>query len=67
MPKMKTHKGSAKRFSFSGSGKVLRTVGWANKKMLVRSYRARHELGGMKVVAPGDAKRVRRLLPYGVE
>ena len=65
MPKMKTHKGSAKRFSISGSGKVLRTVGWANKKMLVRSFRARHELGEMVPVAPGDAKRIHRLLPYG--
>lgn len=65
MPKCKTHKGSAKRFAYSGSGKTMLTKGWKNHKRMVRSRRARAKLGEMLVAHKGDAKRIQKLLPYG--
>ena len=62
MPKMKTHRGAAKRFKTSGGGKLLRLK--ANRQHLFEhkpSTRTRR-LKGETEVAPGDAARVKRLL-----
>jgi len=65
MPKLKTHKGSAKRFAFTGSGKVLIPKGWKNHKKSARSRRSKALSGHMLVATKGDAKRIAKLLPYG--
>lgn len=62
MPKNKTHKGTAKRFKVSGSGKLLRQK--ANRRHLLEhkpSSRTRR-LDGTTVVSPADAPRIKRLL-----
>jgi large subunit ribosomal protein L35 len=62
MPKMKTHRGAAKRFKVTGSGKILRRKAFRNhileKKSSVRTRRLAREseLGG------GDRAQVKRLL-----
>mgnify|MGYP000888399166 CR=1 FL=1 len=62
MPKMKTHSGAKKRFRITGSGKVMhRQAG----KMHLNEHKPTSQtrrLDGDKVVAPGDAKKARRLL-----
>ncbi len=62
MPKMKTHSGAKKRFRLTGSGKVMhRQAG----KMHLNEHKPTSQtrrLDGDKVVAPGDAKKARRLL-----
>ena len=63
--KLKTHKGAAKRFAYTGSGKVRRPKGWGNHKRSARSRRARALIGHMLVASKGDAKRIQKLLPYG--
>jgi large subunit ribosomal protein L35 len=65
MPKLKTHKGAAKRFAFSGSGKAMLPKGWKNHKKSARSRRSKALTGEMLVAAPGDAKRIHKMLPYG--
>ncbi len=66
MPKMKTHKGAAKRFRITRTGKVLRMKGASrhNKqkktKSTLREQKRMHE-----VTRRGERRRVRRLLPYG--
>jgi large subunit ribosomal protein L35 len=65
VPKLKTHKGSAKRFAYSGSGKAMIPKGWKNHKRSARSRRARALNGQMLVAHKGDAKRIQKLLPYG--
>jgi large subunit ribosomal protein L35 len=66
MPKMKTHKGAAKRFRITRTGKVLRmkAASGHNKqkktKSTLRAQKRMHE-----VMRPGEQRRVRRLLPYG--
>ena len=62
MPKMKTHKGAAKRFKRSGSGKVRHRKAWRghnrNKKNSARWRRVK----GMGNLSGGDAKNIDRLL-----
>lgn len=65
MPKMKTHKATAKRFKLTGSGKLVRTKGEKRHLRRNRSARAKRTAWRMlEVEAPGDVKRVKRLLPY---
>jgi large subunit ribosomal protein L35 len=67
MPKMKTHKAAAKRFSFTGTGKLRRTRHMTGHLRRNKSNRALREVGAMLPVARGDAKKIKRLLPYGVK
>ncbi len=67
MPKMKTHRGAAKRFKKTSSGKYRRNK--ANrrhiltKKSTKRKRHLRNEVGAF--VDSGDAKLLKALLPYG--
>lgn len=62
MPKQKTHKGTAKRFKKTGSGKLVREM--ANKRHLLehKSSRRTRRISGTADVAAVDVKRVNRLL-----
>jgi len=64
MPKMKTHRGAAKRFRKTGSGKLVRTR--ANKQHILtkKSTRRKRRLRKSALVDPVDAKRLKELLPY---
>ncbi len=62
MPKNKTHKGTAKRFKVTGSGKLRRQQ--ANRRHLFehKPTRRTRRLDGTEAVSAADAPRVRRLL-----
>lgn len=64
MPKMKTHSGSAKRFSLTGTGKLKRNK--ANKQHILTKKRTKRKrsLRQHDLVSSDDVPRVRRLLPY---
>jgi large subunit ribosomal protein L35 len=64
MPKMKTHRGSAKRFSLTGTGKLKRNK--ANKQHILTKKRTKlkRKLRQSELVSAHDAPRVRRMLPY---
>ena len=65
MPKMKTHKATAKRFKLTGRGKLVRTK--AQKRHLKRRRSKRAKVAGRKmheVNTSGEIKRVSRLAPY---
>lgn len=69
MPKIKTYKGAAKRFKYSGRGKLMRTQGGgregAGHLRRRRSKRRRREFGQMtEVTVRGEVKRLKRLAPY---
>jgi large subunit ribosomal protein L35 len=61
MPKMKSHRGAAKRFKVTGSGKVMRTKAYQNHRKR-KSDKALRLLGAMFEVAPSDKRRIRRAL-----
>ena len=68
MPKIKTHKATAKRFKRSGKGRLRRTRGGGKAGggyMRHRSKRSKREKSRMaEVTHPAEAKRVKRLAPY---
>jgi large subunit ribosomal protein L35 len=62
MPKMKTSKTAAKRFTKTGTGKLRRLK--ANRQHLFekKSSEVTRRLDGMADVHPGDARKIKRLL-----
>ena len=61
MPKMKTHRGAAKRFKRTGSGKLVRRQAGKNHIMEKMSPKRTRQLRGDKVVAKADEKNLRDL------
>ena len=62
MPKFKPHSGAKKRFRKTGSGKLMREQ--ANRRHLFeyKSSRRTRRLAADVPLAPGDAKRVEKML-----
>ena len=63
MPKMKSHRGAAKRFKKTGTGKLVRNR--ANKQHILtkKDPKRKRQLRRDAVIAPSDAKRIKQLLP----
>ena len=65
MPKIKTHKGTAKRFKLTGSGKLVRRKNEIRHLRRRRSKRAKRMTSAMiEMTTPGERKRIQRLAPY---
>ena len=64
MPKIKSHKGTQKRFSVTGGGKVYRVKAWRGHHLEIKSSRRTRRYAGKTVMKSVHAKQVRRLLPY---
>ena len=62
MPKMKTHRGAAKRFKITGSGRLRRRQAFRNHLFEKKSSNRTRRLAAEVDVAPGDVKQVRKLL-----
>jgi large subunit ribosomal protein L35 len=62
MPKQKTHRGAAKRFKVTGSGKILRRKAFRSHLLEKKSSRRTRRLGRITEVTGGDKKHVERLL-----
>ncbi len=67
MPKLKTHKGTQKRFHITGRGKLMRTKGGKSHLRRKKAARAKRLYDEMIPLHSSDTGRIRRLLPYGVE
>jgi large subunit ribosomal protein L35 len=65
MPKMKTHKGTKKRFSVTAKGKFKRRQAFNNHLFTPKSSNRKRRLSKPTLAHPADAKRLKRLLPYG--
>jgi len=66
MPKIKTHKGAKERFSFTGTGKMMRMKGGKSHLRIRKSKRAKSLFDAKVPVHSADVARLKRLLPYGV-
>ena len=64
MPKMKTHRGTAKRVKVTGTGKLLMNVHHRSHKRMKKRKQKLYALRGMVEVDKGHTRRIRRLLPY---
>jgi len=64
MPKMKTHRGAAKRFKKTASGKFLRSSAFKRHILTSKTTKKKRGLRGDKAVAAGDLPKLERMLPY---
>ena len=65
MPKLKTHKGAAKRFRLTANGKVKRGHSHARHILTKKTAKRKRALDIDVMVAEADEKGVKRMLPYG--
>jgi large subunit ribosomal protein L35 len=64
MPKMKTHKSSAKRYKVSSSGKIIRSKAYKSHILTKKTAKRKRNLRKDTTVSSADIKKVRVLLPY---
>jgi large subunit ribosomal protein L35 len=64
MPKLKTHKGAAKRFKLTGTGKVKRGRSHLRHILTSKSKKRKRNLGSPALVSDGDKRKVKRMIPY---
>lgn len=63
MPKMKTHKGAAKRFKVTASGKVKRMKAFKSHILTKKTSKRKRNLRRPGLIATnGEVKRIKRLL-----
>lgn len=65
MPKLKTHKGAAKRFRLTATGKVKRGHSHARHILTKKTNKRKRLLDIDTLVSKSDEKRIERMLPYG--
>jgi large subunit ribosomal protein L35 len=61
MPKMKTHRGAAKRFRVTGSGRIMRRKATGNHFLIKKSGSRKRRISGMAEIK-AEAKTARRLI-----
>jgi large subunit ribosomal protein L35 len=64
MPKMKTKKSAAKRYSLTGKGKVKYKKQGMRHKLTKKSSKRKRNLRQGGTLSPVEAKKVKTLLPY---
>lgn len=64
MPKMKTKSAAKKRFSVTGTGKVKRAYAYKRHCLEEKTTKMKRHARGTVILADGDARLVRRHMPY---
>ena len=62
MPKMKTHRGTAKRFRVTGSGKIMRSKAYKSHILTKKSPKRKRNFRHETEIAPADVKVLKRNL-----
>ena len=62
--KLKTHRGAAKRFKLTSTGKIMRMHSGKRHLLGTKAPRRMRKLGRSVEVDPADVRAVRRELPY---
>lgn len=64
MPKMKTKRAAAKRFTVLGSGKFKRAKKGRRHILINKNRKRKRRLREIALVHPSDQKGVQRMMPY---
>lgn len=64
MPKIKTHRGAAKRFSLTKSGKIKRGKAYKSHILTKKSTKRKRGLRQIDYIAAAESKKIRELIPY---
>ena len=65
MPKLKTHRGAAKRFKSTASGKFKRGKAYGSHILTKKTTKRKRKLDTPTMVSESDQRRVEHMLPYG--
>lgn len=65
MPKMKTHRGAAKRVKKTGTGKLKRMRSNKSHILTKKTTKRKRRLRKSDLVSGADAKKLHKILPYG--
>lgn len=65
MPKMKTHRGAAKRFEITGTGKIRRRKAYGSHLLSKKTPRRKRAYRAKQQISPHDVGNVRKLLREG--
>ena len=65
MPKLKTHRGAAKRFKLTASGKIVRSKAYSQHILTSKTTKRKRSLRKQAVISAADMRRTRALLPNG--
>ena len=63
MPKLKTHRGAAKRFKKTGTGKFVRSKAFKQHILTSKTRSRKRGLRGTVVAAAADQAKLRRMMP----
>ncbi|PIP06507.1 MAG: 50S ribosomal protein L35 [Syntrophobacteraceae bacterium CG23_combo_of_CG06-09_8_20_14_all_50_8] len=64
MPKLKTHRGAAKRFSLTGTGRVKRSKAYASHILTTKTAKRKRNLRKSTLMDSTNEKAIKKLLPY---
>ncbi|MDD5167541.1 MAG: 50S ribosomal protein L35 [Syntrophales bacterium] len=64
MPKLKTHRGAAKRFSVTGTGRVRRNKAFASHILTTKTRKRKRNLRRSALVHSTNEPAIKRLIPY---
>lgn len=64
MPKMKTHRGAAKRFKKTGTGKIVRMHAYTSHMLEKKSPKSKRHLRSSVVMHKSDVKRIKNMIAY---
>jgi large subunit ribosomal protein L35 len=64
MPKLKTHRGAAKRFKKTATGKFKRSSAFKRHILTSKTRSRKRALRGMTLVSAADEAKLRTMLPY---
>ena len=64
MPKLKTHRGAAKRFRVTAGGKIMRSHAYTSHILTKKTTNRKRKLDKEGLVHPSDYRRIRVMLPY---
>jgi len=64
--KLKTHRGAAKRFRTTGTGKVISTPAGRRHLMTDKRRHRKRSMRGNEPISAADQRAIHKLLPYGV-
>lgn len=65
MPKMRTHKGTAKRFRLTGTGKIKRANAFKSHILEKKSPKRKRAFKAASLVHPSDVKTIKKNLGIG--
>ncbi len=64
MPKVKSHRASAKRFRTTATGKIKRFKAYHRHILTSKDRKRKNRLGAATLVSAADEHKVKKLIPY---